>query len=165
VISETFVVSFRQVPSFGRDGIRRFSANMSEMKRLAARDFEDLLQVIVDIFDVANWLIMIISALFLFLTVYFPNLTTALSFGYYSPAHTGMAWQNSASTPIARFAFWMRRLSTSALSSVRSLLKHALPSIHESSTARWKPVSAVTSKNNKKGRPHKVHLYSQTRVH
>jgi hypothetical protein len=37
--------SFRQVPTFGRDTIRCFSANMSEMKKLAARDFEDLLQV------------------------------------------------------------------------------------------------------------------------
>jgi hypothetical protein len=37
--------SFRQVPTFGRDTIRRFSNNVSEMKKLAARDFEDLLQV------------------------------------------------------------------------------------------------------------------------
>ena len=32
-------------PSFGRDTIRRFSKNTSEMKRVAARDFEDFLQV------------------------------------------------------------------------------------------------------------------------
>jgi hypothetical protein len=32
---------------FGRDTIRRFSSNVSEMKKLAARDFEDLLQVCV----------------------------------------------------------------------------------------------------------------------
>ena len=38
-------LSFRLVPSFGRDTIRRFSSNVSEMKRLAARDLEDLLQV------------------------------------------------------------------------------------------------------------------------
>lgn len=29
----------------GGAGIRRFSANSSEMKKMAARDFEDLLQV------------------------------------------------------------------------------------------------------------------------
>jgi hypothetical protein len=40
-----FPLSFRQVPTFGRDTIRRFSSNVSEMKKLAARDFEDLLQV------------------------------------------------------------------------------------------------------------------------
>lgn len=37
--------SFRQVPTFGRDTIRRFSSNISELRRLAARDFEDILQV------------------------------------------------------------------------------------------------------------------------
>ena len=37
--------SFRQVPTFGADTIRRFSNNVSELKKLAARDFEDLLQV------------------------------------------------------------------------------------------------------------------------
>jgi hypothetical protein len=36
---------YRQVPTFGRGTIRRFSSNASAMKRLAARDFEDLLQV------------------------------------------------------------------------------------------------------------------------
>ncbi|EMD39369.1 hypothetical protein CERSUDRAFT_134414, partial [Gelatoporia subvermispora B] len=36
---------FRQVPPFGRSTIRRFSNNVSSMKKLAARDFEDMLQV------------------------------------------------------------------------------------------------------------------------
>jgi hypothetical protein len=40
--------SFRQVPTFGRDTIRRFVNNVSELKRLAARDFADLLQVRVE---------------------------------------------------------------------------------------------------------------------
>jgi hypothetical protein len=33
------------VPKFGRDGVRKFSANSSEMKKMAAHNFEDLLQV------------------------------------------------------------------------------------------------------------------------
>lgn len=33
------------VPTFGKGTIRKFSNNVSEMKRLAARDFEDILQV------------------------------------------------------------------------------------------------------------------------
>ena len=33
------------MPTFGRETIRRFINNVSEMKQLAARDFEDLLQV------------------------------------------------------------------------------------------------------------------------
>ncbi|KIO16447.1 hypothetical protein M407DRAFT_86006, partial [Tulasnella calospora MUT 4182] len=35
---------FRQVPPFGRDTIRRIGYNVSELKQLAARDFEDILQ-------------------------------------------------------------------------------------------------------------------------
>ncbi|KAJ3809810.1 hypothetical protein F5876DRAFT_77388 [Lentinula aff. lateritia] len=35
---------FRQIPTFGFDTIHLFANNASEMKRLAARDFEDLLQ-------------------------------------------------------------------------------------------------------------------------
>ena len=37
---------FRQVPTFGRDTIRRFSNNVSEMKNFAACNYEDVLQVI-----------------------------------------------------------------------------------------------------------------------
>ena len=36
---------YRQVPTFGRGVIRRFAENASSMKKLAARDYEDLLQV------------------------------------------------------------------------------------------------------------------------
>ncbi|KAJ6556218.1 hypothetical protein B0H19DRAFT_1152200, partial [Mycena capillaripes] len=36
---------FRKIPTFGRSTIRRFHANVSEMKKMAARDFEDILQV------------------------------------------------------------------------------------------------------------------------
>lgn len=36
---------FREVPGFGKDTIRCFGNNVSEMKQLAARDWEDLLQV------------------------------------------------------------------------------------------------------------------------
>ena len=38
---------YRRVPTFGRGTIRRFHKNASAMKRLAVRDFEDLLQVCV----------------------------------------------------------------------------------------------------------------------
>jgi hypothetical protein len=34
------------MPTFGSETIRRFSKNVSEMKKMAARDFEDLLQVL-----------------------------------------------------------------------------------------------------------------------
>jgi hypothetical protein len=35
---------FHLVPGFGNSIIRHFASNASEMKKLAARDFEDLLQ-------------------------------------------------------------------------------------------------------------------------
>ncbi|KIJ57659.1 hypothetical protein HYDPIDRAFT_103996, partial [Hydnomerulius pinastri MD-312] len=38
-------LNWRHVPTFGRGTIRKFHKNVSAMKRLAARDFEDLLQV------------------------------------------------------------------------------------------------------------------------
>lgn len=36
---------FRQISTFGLSTIRGFASNASEMKKLAARDFEDILQV------------------------------------------------------------------------------------------------------------------------
>jgi hypothetical protein len=36
---------YRRVPTFGRGTIRLFHENASSMKKLAARDYEDLLQV------------------------------------------------------------------------------------------------------------------------
>jgi hypothetical protein len=36
---------FRKVPTFGRGTIRSFGNNVSAMKQLAGRDFEDILQV------------------------------------------------------------------------------------------------------------------------
>jgi hypothetical protein len=36
---------FRLVPTFGTHTIRRFKDNVSELKKLAARDYEDILQV------------------------------------------------------------------------------------------------------------------------
>ncbi|KAG2005526.1 hypothetical protein CC2G_001925 [Coprinopsis cinerea AmutBmut pab1-1] len=42
---------YRLVPTFGSETIRRFSNNVSEMKQLAARDFEDLLQCAIPVFD------------------------------------------------------------------------------------------------------------------
>jgi hypothetical protein len=36
---------YREIPTFGRDTIRKFVRNASAMTKLAARDYEDLLQV------------------------------------------------------------------------------------------------------------------------
>ncbi|KAJ3524924.1 hypothetical protein NMY22_g10792 [Coprinellus aureogranulatus] len=42
---------YRAMPTFGKDTIRRFVNNVSEMKQLAARDFEDLLQCAIPAFE------------------------------------------------------------------------------------------------------------------
>ncbi len=39
------VARYYQISTFSRGTIRKFPSNVSEMKKLAARDFEDLLQV------------------------------------------------------------------------------------------------------------------------
>ncbi|GBE77722.1 hypothetical protein SCP_0106040 [Sparassis crispa] len=48
---QEFNKRFRKVPTFGRDTIRHFSANVSAMKKLAARDFEDILQCIIPVME------------------------------------------------------------------------------------------------------------------
>ncbi|KAG2055078.1 hypothetical protein BDR06DRAFT_882859, partial [Suillus hirtellus] len=42
---------FQQIPTFGNGVIRMFANNMSEMKRLVARDFEDILQCAIPVFE------------------------------------------------------------------------------------------------------------------
>ena len=36
---------YREIPSFGRDGIRKITTNRSELKKMTAHDYEDLLLV------------------------------------------------------------------------------------------------------------------------
>ncbi|KAG6812796.1 hypothetical protein H0H92_000428 [Tricholoma furcatifolium] len=45
---------FRNIPTFGRDTIRKFSNDVAAMKKLAARDFEDILQCSIPAFE---WLL------------------------------------------------------------------------------------------------------------
>jgi hypothetical protein len=47
---------FRAISSFGADTIRKFSTNTSELKKLAARDFENLLQACYSLAD-NSWLL------------------------------------------------------------------------------------------------------------
>ncbi|TFK78527.1 hypothetical protein K466DRAFT_606902 [Polyporus arcularius HHB13444] len=42
---------YRQVPIFGRSTIRRFTSDVSEMRKMAARDFEDMLQCSIPCFE------------------------------------------------------------------------------------------------------------------
>ncbi|TFY52773.1 hypothetical protein EVJ58_g9823 [Rhodofomes roseus] len=42
---------FRRIPTFGRNTIRRFSRNVSGLKQMAGRDFEDILQCIIPVVE------------------------------------------------------------------------------------------------------------------
>ncbi|KJA19627.1 hypothetical protein HYPSUDRAFT_143405, partial [Hypholoma sublateritium FD-334 SS-4] len=48
---QEFNKRYRQVPTFGRSTIRKFSQNASGMKKMAARNYEDLLQCAIPVFD------------------------------------------------------------------------------------------------------------------
>ncbi|KDQ62873.1 hypothetical protein JAAARDRAFT_119096, partial [Jaapia argillacea MUCL 33604] len=66
---------FCQIPTFGRDTIRRFKGNVSDLKQFAAREYEDLLQCIIPMFEELllephNTIVMDL----LFLTAYFHGL-------------------------------------------------------------------------------------------
>jgi hypothetical protein len=38
-------IRFREIPPFGVDGIRKIWSNRSELKKMTAHDYEDMLQV------------------------------------------------------------------------------------------------------------------------
>lgn len=90
---------FRQVPTFGNGVIRKFANNTSEMKRLAARDFEDILQVCLYhylIFHMAHTAADIPSSvLFLFLKGYFLRNTIRLCSRCYINSHSGTHLRSS----------------------------------------------------------------------
>ncbi|KIK26402.1 hypothetical protein PISMIDRAFT_274760 [Pisolithus microcarpus 441] len=48
---QEFNKRFRLMPTFGRGTIRRFSNNVSDLTKLAARDFEDILQCIIPVIE------------------------------------------------------------------------------------------------------------------
>lgn len=133
------------MPTFGRETIRRFSNNTSEMKKLAARDFEDLLQVHISTYDYDNRL-MRFSVLFQSSMVFCQSRITMLFCGYYSSVVTGMVWQNFVCIQMTRSRFSTTRHAQSVLSFVNLATKRVLHSIRENSSARRKHASVVNSR-------------------
>ena len=95
-LMNSITTRFRAMPTFGSSTIRLFATNASEMKKLAACDFEDLLQVsqawrkkrlISDFF---------FSAAFQRLKDYCKSHTTQSSGHYYFEQRNGMHLQTSA---------------------------------------------------------------------
>lgn len=56
----SYLFRFRRIPTFGKDTIRKFANNVSETKQLAARDYEDILQVHV-VFVVVPMILILMS--------------------------------------------------------------------------------------------------------
>lgn len=92
----THLCSFRLIPTFGRDTIRRFTSNTSELKQMAARNYEDFLQVShFTSLVIACWLLLVFhSVLSPFLTVYYRNPTMGMSSNFSLPSLTGMVLPN-----------------------------------------------------------------------
>jgi hypothetical protein len=88
---------FRQVPGFGHDTIRKFANNVSELKKLAARDFENLLQVMRTVVDLP-YCSRSVSVRSLCSRVFFLNRTTRPFFVSFSSVHNGTALQSYACT-------------------------------------------------------------------
>lgn len=93
--------SFRFVPTFGRDTIRRFSNNVSGMKKLAARDFEDILQVC----TISDLALLVSQTSYLDSSALSPSLkayclrpTMRWSWTFSTDSQNGMLWPNYACT-------------------------------------------------------------------
>src|SRR5262245_48764175 len=95
---------FRQVPTFGRGTIRRFGNNVAGMKKLAARDFEDILQV-KSLFMAFPLILNISSVSFRFSRASCPHLTMRSSWISYLSWQHGTHMPNCGFTPRRLFIF------------------------------------------------------------
>jgi hypothetical protein len=79
------------VPTFGPDTIRRFTANTSELKKMAARNYEDFLQVrILEHVHSGFGDQAVLRLPSLYLRASFPNLITLKCSAFYSISLIGM---------------------------------------------------------------------------
>lgn len=108
----SFGLRFRQVPTFGRDTIRRFSANASELKRMAAWNFEDFLQVVRHklTFLLSCLQLMWNSVLSLYSKDFYPSRTIRPFYSYCFIWRTGMDLRNFACIAILRLPFLTKKL-------------------------------------------------------
>ena len=138
--SQLTMVRFRLVPTFGRDTIRKFSSNVSGLTKLAARDFEDILQVGDSLNNVFLWFSLIFSVQYLSLMVSFLNHTIPSSSTSCSNLLHGM--------PSANFACILRQCFTTSTTARPALARTfasshtiaVLNSILMTSLVRWQLV-------------------------
>ena len=101
--------SFREIPSFGCNTIWHFAANSSELKKMAAHNFENLLQVSTHTFHMVieewhPW-----SALLRSSMDCSQNHITAQSLNCFSPWHSGMHWQSYTCTMTSPSTLWTQQ--------------------------------------------------------
>lgn len=94
---------YRAVPTFGRSTIRKFTENASALKKLAARNYEDLLQACnINLYLVYKYSCHSYSVQFLFLRDFLTNPTIATSCHYFLPSRNGIPLPNFACTRTIR---------------------------------------------------------------
>ena len=132
---------YRQVPTFRKDTIRRFQENSSELKKMTARDFEDLLQV--HRFWVAILKLLTVfmhSVLFLSSKISFPSPTTLRFNGFCSCCVIGTPSRSSACTRTILLMLWNTQLFIWLSKYADFLPKHARLLTQKSSDERLSPV-------------------------
>jgi hypothetical protein len=121
---------YRQVPTFGRGTIRQFHKNASAMKRLAAHDFKDLLQVrlIPSKFDNELMYFHFSSALFLYSKDFSPLIRTRLFSTSFSILQPGTLMQSFVYILMTLLHFSTPQQSSSAswFANFSTLLAHII---------------------------------------
>lgn len=53
-LNTDILIRFREIPPFGIDGIRKITSNRSELKKMTAHEYEDMLLVCEELVDNVN---------------------------------------------------------------------------------------------------------------
>lgn len=152
------ILRYWEIPSFGLDGIRKITSNWSELKKMTAHDYEDILQV-----DMACSLVFVswlywYSAQYLFSMVFSQNHTTHESSNSFSIWHTGMLLQSCACIPTPLWTCCPTSLYLLETASVSSKRRPA----HCLKHGNWKENTLL---NNNIKRKHCQSMYNQGSQH
>lgn len=121
------LVRFWEIPPFGIDGIRKITSNRSELKKLTAHDYEDLLLVCGGLMNNFNGInVDFYSVLYQFLMAFWMNPTILVFSSYCLSSHTGMASLSSACTQTLLWTFYPMSLHLLVTAFVHLKERHVL---------------------------------------
>ena len=150
-------ISYRQIPSFGRDTIWKFTANSSKMKMLAAQDLENLLQVrVIDILHDLYDSSVFSSVPSLCLMVSCQNRIIREFYDFYLFSDTGTASPSLECIMISLFLWWTMSHLSLATNFKNSKTKPA-------QVSKWKNLNG--SLRLKFGRIRSINQKSNLQVH